>query len=548
MAHLFVKQGRNKGERLPLNLLRTILGRDPKSTDIVLVPTDPDNPEISRKQAVVTREDDNYLIADGDGVERKSKNRTKVNDVQLEAPPARRRLVNGDVIKICDYLLIFHDEIPVPIEDEQSSSLFKASVSPEDSSVFLAQPAEKLQKLLEITNHLSRTLELDALLPQVVELLLQMFKQAERGFLILADEQNGGLDPRIFRSRQPEDADGRFPTSIVKECLRTVKGVLINDVGNDFKSDSAVGLRTAMCAPLSSEKGKAFGALLLDSFSAKKPFSEDDLNLLMGVAGQASIALANARFHRDALIWERYKRDLTWARQVVKSFLPERLPQIAGYEFFATSESALEVGGDYYDLLPLPGNRLAIMVGDVAGKGVPAALVMARFSAHAQACLRTEKDLIGVVRQLNAFMQPLGLTDRFITLAVLMLDLATHTVTLVNAGHLPPLLHRHATGALDDEAMRAERGLPLGVADGYEYKAHRFSLQPGDSVALFSDGVPDATNADGQSLRITGVRAIMVGGSAAPRELGARIMQGVKDHVAASKQADDITLVCFGRR
>ncbi len=385
-------------------------------------------------------------------------------------------------------------------------------------------------------------------MPQVVELLLQIFKQAERGFLILVDAQTGGLDPRIFKARRPEDADGRFPTSIVKECMRTVKGVLSNDPGNQFKSDSAAGIRTAMCAPLWTEKGKAFGALLLDSYSTKKPFTEDDLNLLMGVAGQASIALANARFHHDALIWERYKRDLALAREVVKSFLPERLPEIAGYEFFAASESALEVGGDYYDMLRLPGERLAIMVGDVAGKGVPASLVMARFSSHAQACLRTEKDLIGAVRQLNAFMQPLGLTDRFITLAVLMLDLTTHTVTLVNAGHLPPLLLRQANGALDDEATLAERGLPLGVADGSEYQAHSFALQPGDSLALFSDGVPDAMNAAGQRLGTPALRALMVGGSAAPRELGARILQSVKDHAAGCKQNDDITLVCLGRR
>jgi serine phosphatase RsbU (regulator of sigma subunit)/pSer/pThr/pTyr-binding forkhead associated (FHA) protein len=547
MAHLFVKQGRDKGERLPLNLLRTVLGRETKSCDIVLVPTDPDNPEISRKQAVVSGEDGIYHIADGDGVDRKSKNRTKVNDVPLELPPIRRRLENGDVIRICDYTLVFHDEIPVPVEDGADSSAISVSISPADSSVFLAQPAEKLQRLLEITNRLSHTLELDALLPQVVEQLLEIFKQAERGFLVLVDGPTGALDPRIFKARRPEDADGRFPTSIVKECLRTVKGVLSNDASHEFKSDSAVGLRTAMCAPLWAEKGKAFGALLLDSYSTKKPFTEDDLNLLMGVAGQASIALANARFHHDALIWERYKRDLALAREVVKSFLPERLPEIAGYEFFAASESALEVGGDYYDLLPLPGERLAIMVGDVAGKGVPASLVMARFSAHAQACLRTERDLIGAVRQLNAFMQPLGLTDRFITLAVLMLDLATHSVTLVNAGHLPPLLLRRATGTLDDQPTHAERGLPLGVADGYEYQAYCFVLQPGDSLALFSDGVPDATNAAGQSLRVAGVRALMVRGDAAPGALGARILQGVKDHAAGCKQNDDITLVCFGR-
>src|SRR5205807_1539520 len=98
----------------------------------------------------------------------------------------------------------------------------------------------------------------------------------------------------------------------------------------------------------------------------------EDLNLLMGVANQASIALSNARFYRDSLARERINRDLVLAREVVRSFLPAGVPQVPGYEFFASNHSAMEVGGDYYDFIALPGNRLAVLVGDVSGKGISA--------------------------------------------------------------------------------------------------------------------------------------------------------------------------------
>jgi phosphoserine phosphatase RsbU/P len=228
---------------------------------------------------------------------------------------------------------------------------------------------------------------------------------------------------------------------------------------------------------------------------------------------------------------------------VVQSFLPACLPQLPRYEFFACNESAREVGGDYYDFLPLPGNRLGILVGDVAGKGVAAALVMARFSAEARACLRTEPDLAAAVCQLNTLMQSINLTDRFVTLAALMLDLATHTVTVVNAGHPSPLLRR-ANGAVEDIVSKADSGPPIGVMEAYPYIARQVVLKPGDVLVLFSDGVTDSLDAQRRFLGMQGLRKLL--GSEPPHALGTRIVQAVKAHAAGCDQYDDITLVCFG--
>ena len=170
-----------------------------------------------------------------------------------------------DVVRICDYLLVFCDDIPVPTPDPDGSSI-DVTMSRDDDS---AQPAEKLQRLLEITNRLSHTLDLDALLPQVVETLLQIFKQADRSFLILVDEATGELDPRIYRTRWPdEESPGYFSTRVVEESLKKVQGLISNEPGYVMPhSASPAGPppRSVMCAPLWSKESKAIGVLLVES-------------------------------------------------------------------------------------------------------------------------------------------------------------------------------------------------------------------------------------------------------------------------------------------
>jgi serine phosphatase RsbU (regulator of sigma subunit)/pSer/pThr/pTyr-binding forkhead associated (FHA) protein len=543
MVYLVTFRGPDRGRQRVLEKDRTVLGRE-SDCDIVLT-----NPEtlgrkhlaVSRRHAIISKIDGKYWIEDGDGNGRKSHNRTYVNG-EMVAFPKRVQLRNDDVIKICDFSFIFRDE--------DSSSYIEASISHSNSSLFLAQPAERLKLLLEITNHLSHTLDQDVLLPYVAETLLQLFKQADHAFVILRDEASGDLMVHTCKSRRPEEeGQAGFSGSIVMQCLDTVEGLLSNDVGKQFPaSESAYGLalRSVICAPLWDADEKASGALLVDTRNDRKKFTEDDLNLLMGVAGQASIALTNANFHQSALAQARLLRDLELAREVVRSFLPGKLPAIPGYEFFAHYQSAREVGGDYYDFIPVAVDRLSVLVGDVAGKGVPAALVMTRFSAEARACLGSDTELAPAVRQLNSRMQPISLTDRFVTLAALLLNLTAHTVTAVNAGHPSPLLVR-ATGALEEVSPRAVTGPPLAVADGYAYEERQVALLPGDSLVLYSDGVTDALNVEGRQLGLGGVRAALDRGPASPRELGDRILRAVNEHAAGCSQADDITLVCLGR-
>jgi serine phosphatase RsbU (regulator of sigma subunit)/pSer/pThr/pTyr-binding forkhead associated (FHA) protein len=549
MPHLINLHGPTPSKPITLDREKTLLGRDNDCHVQIETKSAPKDGgvrkenAVSRKHAVIVREQGQYFIEDGDGKAKKRRNATWVTG--RRGPfPERVPLKNNDIIKICDVSLMFQ------VDEPETSSTIDAAISHENSSQFLTGPAEKLQLLLELSNRLSNTLVLDVLMPLAVESLLQLFKQADRGFLILVDETSGELDPRIIKTRKRDDpSQARFSKSIVQRCFATVQALLSNNVADEFPgSDSVAGLalRSVMCAPLWSQGGKAFGVLLVDSRSKKQHFKQEDLNLLMGVASQASIALTNARFHRDALARERLNRDLALAREVARSFLPAEMPKISGYEFFARNESALAVGGDYYDFIELDGNRLGILLGDVTGKGVAAALVMARFSAQARACLRAEANLVAAVGALNVLMQPLGLTDRFMTLAALDLDSASHTVTLVNAGHPAPLAVRRASGAVEDVNAGHVVGVPLGVMD-YEYQAHQVTLQPGDSLIVFSDGVTEALDKDGKQFGPKRLRDCLQSAPGTPREFGERILRAVHDHAAGCSQFDDTTLVCLGR-
>ncbi len=249
--------------------------------------------------------------------------------------------------------------------------------------------------------------------------------------------------------------------------------------------------------------------------------------------------------HRLEEAHKRLSRDLELARDVQRSFLPLRLPELPDYEFFAHYQPADEVGGDYYDFIHLPLGRVAMLLGDVAGKGVAAALFMAKLSADARFCMLTATDPAAAFTRLNLLMHQLGLADRFITLVAAILDPGTHTVTLVNAGHPPPLIYHRATCAID-EAIGTP-GVPLGVQDGFQYTSCQITLEPGDTLLAFTDGVTEAMDIHDLQLQTEGLYAAVQGQPHSPRTLGNQVVSVVKQFTHGRSQHDDIALVGFGR-
>jgi serine phosphatase RsbU (regulator of sigma subunit)/pSer/pThr/pTyr-binding forkhead associated (FHA) protein len=562
MAHLFIVHGPNANRRIALIRPRTVIGRS-VHCDVVLPANDF---SVSREHASVLCVRGDYFVEDLGSV-----NGTFVNG---EPVTARRPLHDNDQISICDHRFSFQlaappPEPPPPEEPRQAAAddghevlpPVEASLTNTSPLLLQSRPAEKLRILMEISRSLSKALELDQLLPRIMDSLFQLFPQADRGFILLREDKvdrNPGDDllvPKVIKTRRPVNAPAAgYSRSIVRECLRTVQAFLTEDASTDkrFSASQSVAdflIRSVICAPLWSQENKALGVILLDTRERGKKFTQEDLNLLMTVASQASVALENAQLHEELMVRERLRRDLELAQEVQLSFLPQGLPEVPGYQFFAHYEPAQEVGGDYYDFLPLTNpHRLAVLLGDVSGKGVPAALLMAKLSAVVRSCLLSEPDPGRAIGLLNDQLYPYtSQRNSFITFVAAFLDGASPAVTLVNAGHLSPLVYRHSTGTLKRATSEEGIGLPLGIRKGFPYTAQRLALEPGDCFLLFSDGITEAMDEENNQIGEEAIEAALREGLPRLETLGERIVKGIKRHASGRGQQDDITLVCFSR-
>jgi sigma-B regulation protein RsbU (phosphoserine phosphatase) len=563
MASLRVLKGGTPNQVLPLDKPRVILGREAKDCDFVIP-----NQAVSRVHAQISLVDGKHVIED-----LKSRNKTYVNNKLVETPVS---LNDQDRIKICDFLATYHlggsEKAPLPdhmrrAEDEDEPGEGSSTVQhtlgrmPQQQLLEL-QPADRLRALLDVATALAQPSSIEELLIKVADTLLTTFRQADRCFVITRDEQANQLIPRVIKTRRPQaEGSARFSRTIVKNALESQQAYLSEDASSDSKfalSQSITDFRilSVMCAPLVAGD-KAIGVIQLDSQDRSKKFNQDDLKLLMGVANQASAALELARLHESAVQRERIQRDLELGESVQRSFLPQRLPEVSGYQFFAQYKSALTIGGDYYDFIALPDGKWAVLLGDVAGKGVPAALLMAKLSAEARACLLTsDGDPVKGVAALNDVLAQLflaGNMDRFVTFAATVLDPVTNRVTIVNAGHMPPLLYCPSSNTLVDAIDAELGGPPLGLVEGYQYPAADVALQPGDSLLLYTDGVTDATDAQNRPFAMKGIRDALLDDTAVatgpprPDVVGRQLLEAVRRHSAGRPQNDDIAVVCFGR-
>jgi sigma-B regulation protein RsbU (phosphoserine phosphatase) len=248
------------------------------------------------------------------------------------------------------------------------------------------------------------------------------------------------------------------------------------------------------------------------------------------------------------VVQARLKRDLQIAQQVQLSFLPKSVPTVVGYDFAAHYEPALAVGGDYYGFIPMPDGRLAVAVGDVAGKGVSAALMMAKLSSEARYCMHTEGDPARAVCKLNDLLaEYTAQADKFVTLALAVLDPSRHGVSLVSAGHPSPLLIRRGAAGPIEVVPKREAGMPLGISPGSAYTAVELGLEPGDSLLLFTDGVTDSESVQKKQFGLDGLHGVLRGGVPGPKGMIDGLLRAVQTHAAGNEPFDDITMVSLGR-
>ncbi len=526
---------------------------------------------VSRRHAEIRKVGTGFVVVDLD-----SRNKTLVNDTELKGG-VEHPLNNNDRINICSIELVYDAGLPPKtvdfslaadvVEITESAGMENPDVRTLEASrsstvASAVRPEVKLKAILDITRSLSNELRIDTVAPKILDSLMEIFPGAERLFLMLQDPSTKRLVRKAFKHRiqkrtsflraAPED---EVPTSISRSIVDYVlgqkKAVLSQDAGDDKNLPSSASIsdlkiRSVMCVPLLTPDNKAIGILQLDT-SDRRQFNEDDLDVLTAVASQAAISIQNASMLESLLARERLNRDLKIAEQVQKRFLPQDVPTVPGYEFFAYYQPTYEVGGDYYDFVPLPGDRMAMALGDVSGKGVAAALMMAKFSGDTRSCMLTENAPAPTATRLNSLLCAAGIEDKFITLCLCVLDAPTRKLTLTSAGHTPVIIRR-ADGRAEEVGQEVS-GLPLGVMEDSVYEQTEVQLNPGDVVVIYSDGVTDARSPgdelyDSQSNHRLLKRVAQSAGG--PAAVGRAILQDIREFSAGHSQADDITLVCLG--
>jgi serine phosphatase RsbU (regulator of sigma subunit) len=481
MPRLVVIKGADAGRSFELDAPELIIGRQ-TGAHIRL-----DGPKVSRRQARVFREGDGFHLEDLG-----SSNGTFLNGKKLEAPAALQRM---DEIEIGPYLLRFESG-DAPAEFTIRA---RTAANAQNAELYSGDAAHKLKVILRLSSDLGRSLDVDQLLARVLEHLFVLFPQAERGLVIFLDEGHPLI--RAQKQRGAELEKARFSASIVHRVVTEGVGIFAEDLPSDSRFADAqsiitLGVRSLIAVPLQTKGSKAMGVLQLDRAGRGHEFTPEDLNLLTAIGLQVAIALENAQLHQELIARQRIENEVALAREIQLSYLPTSAPDLPqkNFELYAELLPANEISGDFYDYFRM-GDRLAIAVADVCGKGIPAALFMSTVRALLRNLADREADSGTLLRELNNAVAQQNPKCQYVTLSLCVFDPGSQKLEVASAGHPPPLVRRQ-DGSVETVAVL--QGPLLGFMSRQEcYPKLSYQLHAGDLLLLYTDGVTEAPASQG---------------------------------------------------
>jgi serine phosphatase RsbU (regulator of sigma subunit) len=491
MAILVTLRGPEMGRHFPLQPERTTLGRQ-IDCHVCLA-----GKQVSRQHALIVCEGGQHFLEDLG-----SSNGTYLNGRRIQAR-TRVALTDRDTLQIGPYLFGLR-ETPNGGVDPPLVVREAVSAVTVHQGLFAQDPAAKLQLVLEISQHLGRTLDMENLLDRLLEQLLRLFPQADRALVILCE-----VDKLVVRAQQgrPGRDVSTFPFSrtVVRRALDEGVGLLSDDVRNDrrFQTSttiSSLDMHSVLCVPLINPDGKRLGAIQLDRFSQGIGFRTEDLHLLTAVALQVTVVLENVALHAERLREERLRQELSMAQDIQEGYLPEELEDFpdADFEVLGRVVPARQVAGDLYDFFRAPSGRLAFFIGDVSGKGMPAALFMVAVRTLCRHLAQEISSPAQLLARLNTGLAADNPSCMFVTLAHGNYDPATGEVVVASAGHHPPLLRR-ADGTVTPVSLRPGRLLGYSEPHVRVTELH-VTLAPGEMLFFFTDGLLEARAADGKTM------------------------------------------------
>jgi len=408
-----------------------------------------------------------------------------------------------------------------------------------------AKDSRNVAILLDTIAAVTRNQDLDGLLRSIVDKAIAV-TSAERGLLLL--KEGAELVVKVARDKQgnPLPKNTRYSTSIPKKVFETGQAETLMDAagGGDIAlGQSILDLRllSVMCAPLTTAE-EILGVLYVDSRATAKGFTKGDLELFKALGSQCGLAIQNAKLVRAYLDKERLEQEMHIAKGIQQGMLPRKGIERPRVDVWGFNRPCDETGGDYFDFIPMPASRLGLVIGDVSGHGIGAALFMATARALLRAFTYKAANPADVLAEVNLFLQRDMPAGSFMSLLFTEVDTRSGGVRFASAGHNPAILFRKGVASFEE---LGKTGPALGLVDSARYGTGETApLRPGDILLLYTDGLPEAMNPEKELFGLERVKNLLAGLQERPaQEIGNQLVRAVTEFTKRETFEDDLTLV-----
>lgn len=406
---------------------------------------------------------------------------------------------------------------------------------------------DHLNSIINATRLINSLLDPDELM-ESIRTIARDELQAEKSTIFLGNEENQELHSAYLEDKNL-DINLSFGSGLAGLVAQTGKSIIIDDAQNDERFYKGVDkisgyvTKTVVCAPMYNKEKKLIGVFQVIN-SKKGKFSESDKRFLEDLSIQAALAIENAFLYAEAIEKKKLEEELDLAHDIQLKLLPLAFPQKSGYDFHGLNIAAHAVGGDYYDFIELDQTSLLFAVGDVSGKGMAAALLMANLQASLRAQAEIHSQIIELTSSLNNHICNSTSSTQYITFFSGVLDLKNNEIKYCNAGHNPPLLIKNN----GDTELLEGGGIPLGFIPNTVYSESKTIIEKGDILVVFSDGIIETFDKDENEfgeLRLA--ELIHKLKSLGSKEITEKIIEALKDFAAGNPAADDVTLLILKR-
>lgn len=413
---------------------------------------------------------------------------------------------------------------------------------------------DQLNLLMELVGKINSNLDLDKLLREIMD-SAKIIMDTEASSLFLLSDDKSRLTLTIPTGPATAELSGKsIPSNqgLSGWVVQNVEPVIVKNVQDDprfegeLSESSSFTTKDLICVPLVNHDGKVIGAL--EAINKKDPeeLTEELIPVFQTLANQAAIAIENAKLQQERIEKELMYKELEVARTIQSGFWPKDVPQIPNYRVAGCSKPAKSVGGDYYDYIPIPNtNRWGFTVADVTGKGVPASLLMATMRASLRSHVENNNNVGDSIKKVNKLIFEDSPIDKFITAVYGELDTESHTFNYVNAGHNNPYLLSPDQHELRQLEMG---GVMLGIMDPVDFKGDSVTLEPKDKLILYSDGIPEARNTEGDFFTDQAFEKWLLDHkSLSPSQMMMNLLKTIETFSKGHPQSDDITVIMIER-